>query len=148
MMYGPLKPAFETELLSATKARFWHIEVLQKMFNVVKDTAAELGPWCADLYLVSALAESNLRKYEARVEKKFHANSVGKLISDLDNEIAEVRRASEYVTVRWNMREDNDDDLSDKSPHARSLPITRVSTAFDLQMPHFCQRETLCSAAV
>ncbi|KAM0713166.1 hypothetical protein Q7P35_000618 [Cladosporium inversicolor] len=114
MMYGPLKAAFDTELLSATKARFWHIEVLQKVFNIVKDTAAELGPWCADLYLVSALAESNLRKYEARVEKKFYANSVGKLISDLDNEIAEVRRASEYVTVRWNMREDNDDDLSDK----------------------------------
>lgn len=114
MMYGPLKPAFETDLVSATKVRFWHIKVFQKIFHMVKDTAAELGPWCADLHLASALAESNLRRYEAIVEKNFHACSAGRPISDLDDEIAEVRRASEYVTVRWNMREENDDDLSDK----------------------------------
>jgi endoribonuclease Dicer len=114
MMYGPLRPAFETDLLSATKLRFSHITVFEKVFNLAKDTAAELGPWCADLYLAGALAESNLRKYEARVEKNFHANSVGKLISDLDKEIAEVRKASEYVTGRWNMRKAYDDDLSDK----------------------------------
>lgn len=114
MMYGPLKPAFETELLSATRVRFWHIGVFQKVFHMVKETAAELGPWCADLHLASALAESNLRKYEAIVERDFHARPAGRPISDLDDEIAEVRRASEYVSMRWNMREENDDDLSDK----------------------------------
>ena len=115
MMYGPLKPPFETDLLRATKARFWHIRVFQNVFLRAMATASELGPWCADLYLASALAESNLRKFEALVEKNFHEISVGKPISDLDNEIAEVRRASEYVSGRWNIRGDNDDDLSDKA---------------------------------
>jgi endoribonuclease Dicer len=114
MMYGPLKPAFETEFLCATKARFSHIEVFQKVFNMVRDTAAELGPWCADSHLVSALAETNLRRYEANVEKRFHECSVGKQVADLDKEIAEVRSASEYVTGRWHMRQNQDGDFSDK----------------------------------
>ena len=114
MMYGPLRPAFETEMLSATKARFWHIDILQDLFNKVKDTAAELGPWCADSLLASTLAETNLHKLEANVEKKFHECSVGKQVSDLDKTIAEVRSASEYVTGRWHMRKNQDDDLSDK----------------------------------
>lgn len=134
MMYGPLKPPFETDLLSATKARFWNIGVFQKVFNMVKDTAAELGPWCADLHLASALAESNLRKYEALVEKDFHANSAGNPISDLDNAIAEVRRASEYVTGRWNIREDNDEDLSDK---ARAL-VAFLSQEFQRPSTYRC----------
>jgi endoribonuclease Dicer len=114
MMYGPLRPAFETRMLSATKARFSHIKVFQKVFNMVKDTAAELGPWCADFHLASALSDTNLRRYEAIVEANFHACSVGRQIADLDNEIAEVRQATEYVTGRWHMRQGQDDDLSSK----------------------------------
>lgn len=114
IIYAPLRPAFETELLSATKARFSHVKVFEKAFKLAKDTAAELGPWCADLYLTDALAESKMRKYEAVVEKNFHAYSVGKSISDLDKEIEEVRRASEYVAGRWKIEKDKDRDVSSK----------------------------------
>lgn len=114
LTYAPLKPPFDTEFLGATKARFSHVKVFQKVFNMAKETAAELGPWCADHYLVDALAEKKLRKYEALVERNFHAYSVGRPVSDLDKEIAEVRKASDYVTGRWELRQDSNDDLSDK----------------------------------
>jgi endoribonuclease Dicer len=112
--YAPLRQAFETELLSATKSRFSHLKVFEKVFKLAKDTAAELGPWCADLYLAGALAESHLRKFEAIVGKKFRASSVGKSISDMDREIEEVRRASEYVTGRWKIEKDKDRHVSSK----------------------------------
>jgi endoribonuclease Dicer len=110
MPFGPLRPAFETEFLSATRARFSHIKVFHKVFNTAKNTAAELGPWCADRYLVNALAENKVRKYEQKVERSFN----GRPVSDLDKEKAEVREASEYVSERWGLRQDHDDDTSDK----------------------------------
>jgi endoribonuclease Dicer len=114
LQYGPLKPAFETEFLSVTKARFKHVTVFHKIFNMARDTAAELGSWCADLYLATAFADNKLCKYEALLEQNFNACSVGKQVSDLDDAIAEVRNASGYVSGRWGRRRDRDDDLSDK----------------------------------
>lgn len=112
--YGPLKPAYETEFLSNTKARFSHVRAFHKVYNTARDMTAELGPWCADRYLVNALADKKLHKYEALVNRDFRMCSVGKQESDLEDEIAEVRRASEYVTGRWELRRDGEDDLSDK----------------------------------
>lgn len=117
MLYGPLRSPFETEFLTATKARFSHIVVFHKVFNTAMDIAAELGPWCADQYLVDALAEKKLLKYEALVEQNFYASTDGKSRVELDDQLAELRKASEYVVGRWKARPDcapDDNGLSDK----------------------------------
>lgn len=117
LLYGQLKLPFETEFLAATKARFGHVEVFWKLFNTAKDVAAELGPWCADQYLVDGLAENKLRRYEAIVEQRFYETSTSQSREDLDRNLAEVRRASEYVLGRWKARPDfthEKDDLSVK----------------------------------
>lgn len=113
-MYNQLGRPFETEFLRETKERFAHVKVLHNAFNKAKDIAAELGPWCADQYLVNALAEEKLRKYESKVEKNFHRYSAGRPMSDLDNEIAEVRKVSEDVLGRWLLRPYAAEDSSDK----------------------------------
>lgn len=114
LRYGPNRPAFETGLLSSTKARFSHLKVIQKDFDTAKDIAAELGPWCADQYLVSALAEKNLRKYESLIRRDYRASPVGRQASGLDKEMLEVRKASEHVTRCWEVRQTRQDDISDK----------------------------------
>jgi len=116
MLYGPLKQPFETEFLSATTARFSHIEVFHAVFDAAKSIASELGTWCADQYLVDALAEKRLRKYELVVERAFNACPNGRTIADLDRDLAEIRRASEYVRGRWEIMPDrmNNEDLSVK----------------------------------
>jgi endoribonuclease Dicer len=103
MLYGPLKQPFETEFLSATIARFSHIRVFQTVFDTVKGIAAELGTWCADQYLVDALAEKKLSKYERVVERAFYECPGGRTIADLDRDLAEIRKASEYVRGRWEL---------------------------------------------
>ena len=42
------------------RARFFHVKVLQKLFDTAKEIAAELGPWCADRYLMIALGSPNV----------------------------------------------------------------------------------------
>lgn len=112
--YGPNRRAFETELLSSTKAQFSHVTVIRKIFNTAKDIAAELGPWCSDQYLVSALAEKNLRKYESLMKRDYRAFSAGRQESDIDKEMTAVQKASEYVTGRWGVRQNSHDEISDK----------------------------------
>jgi endoribonuclease Dicer len=101
--YGPMNQPFETEFLRATIARFSHVKVLQTAFDTVRGIAAELGTWCADQYLVEALAEKKLRKYELVVERAFNECPGGRTIADLDKELAEIRKASEYVRGRWEL---------------------------------------------
>jgi endoribonuclease Dicer len=103
MLYGPLQQPFETEFLRATIARFSHIKVFQPAFDVCRDITAELGTWCADQYLVDALAEKKMRKYELVVERAFNECPGGRTIADLDRDLAEIRKASEYVRGRWEL---------------------------------------------
>jgi len=73
------------------------------VFDTVKGIAAELGTWCADQYLVDALAEKKLSKYERVVERAFYECQGGRTIADLDRDLAEIRKASEYVRGRWEL---------------------------------------------
>ncbi|KAM0717086.1 hypothetical protein Q7P37_006938 [Cladosporium fusiforme] len=137
LQYGPLKRPFETEFLAAIKARYAHIGVFQKLFNTAKDVAAELGPWCAGQYLVDALAEKKLPKYEALVERGFYASSVSRSRADLDRDLAEVRNASEFVRERWKLHPDSAHNKDDLSVKVQDL-AKYLNKAFERPSNHRC----------
>lgn len=103
MHYGPLRSPFQTEFLTLIKDRFGHLGIFSKIFVTARDVAAELGPWCADHYLVEAFADKRRAKYEATISRNFHAFSAGRPMSELDTQQRDVCNACEYVAGRWKL---------------------------------------------
>lgn len=90
---------FATPLLQSIKAHFPDVQAFDKQFESSMEIARHLGRWCADLYLVDALSESKLRRYEHQAERGYyHSLDVDKGgISQLDGHMALLRRVIEFV---------------------------------------------------
>lgn len=99
--YGPLRGPFDTEFLSLIMERFGHLKIYSKIFSTARTVAADLGPWCADHYLVEAFAEKRRARYEAAVSRDFLSESAGRPMSELDNKLEDVDNACVYASYRW-----------------------------------------------
>lgn len=97
--YDALPKPFETQLLQAVKASYSHIEAFTKVFNECPEIARELGSWCADQYLTERLSEKNLKGYADKIERKFFKRRMGRDVQELDDAVAEVRAAIEFVAA-------------------------------------------------
>lgn len=95
--YNALPRPFETQLLQATKASFGHIEAFAKVFSECPEIARELGPWCADYHLAQKISEQHLKGYGDNIERNFFARRMDRDVKELDDEVAEVKAAIEFV---------------------------------------------------
>ena len=95
--YAALSRPLASPLLQACNNRYSHILVFHRSIQKWQLLARELGYWCADQYLIDKLSERRLRRFESAAEQRFHAQSQNNDISELDDELAELRSAIAYV---------------------------------------------------
>ncbi|KAK4982257.1 Dicer-like protein 1 [Elasticomyces elasticus] len=114
-IYGPLRAPFETDLHKKLRARFGDNKVFSQLFERSLNLSAEMGTWCADYYWTFALADEKARKFETRIERRFHATRQGRSISLLDVEIAQLRDAINFIKdVDFGAPQADSTDLSHK----------------------------------
>ena len=114
---------FETRLLQAFKAKFSHVHVFQRMFDAVPDIARQLGTWCADEYIVGELSDKKMRKYEIKTEQQFYARSTRENMHKLDDRLAELRSAFEFVQEQHTSLRSTLGEVSSQSSKVRELQI-------------------------
>ena len=89
----------QTRLMQAIEARYGDIDIFKTILGRARSVAQELGEWCADQYLTTAFSEQKSRIYENHVEQRFYARTASRDVKDLDQRLADVRSAIDYVTV-------------------------------------------------
>ncbi len=97
LLYAPLTRPYETRLLQSVKAKFGHIHAFSQTFEECPRVARELGSWCADQYLIDALAEKRLKQYEEKAERTFYSSNADRDVRDLDKIHADLRSAIELL---------------------------------------------------
>lgn len=106
LSYDVLPQPFETRLLQLMRSRYNHIAEFQTIFDKCPAIARELGSWCSDQYLMDALAEKQLKRFQDRNEQGFRAHSVDSSMQDLDHKQAELGAAVELIEAERIKRSD------------------------------------------
>ena len=97
LWYNTLPQPFETKLLQAVKAQYGHIAVFDRTLGACPEISRDLGSWCANQYLIDALCEKRLRRYEVKTERAFYARSATGDVTELDKKQAELRSAIDFA---------------------------------------------------
>ena len=87
----------ETKLLETLKTRYKHIDIFTKIFVRVGEIARDLGSWCADSYVLDALSQHQLQKYERKMQTDFHAGRRSHGLEELDEVTKQMREAIAWV---------------------------------------------------
>jgi endoribonuclease Dicer len=95
--YEPLGVQFETTLCKQMKEKLESNEVFSKILRYAKEASSELGAWCADRLWLVSLGEEEMRKLEAKTERKFVAQKGRKPIEDFERQILELQEARKFV---------------------------------------------------
>lgn len=95
--YPRLPAGYETLFHQTLKARYGQMPVFEKLFRKAKQYAAELGRWAADEYWSFCFSDKESRKRELRQELRFNKSLANKSITELDEEIAQLREAADHV---------------------------------------------------
>ncbi|KAJ4296913.1 Dicer-like protein 1 [Kalmusia sp. IMI 367209] len=95
--YARLPDGYATPFHQELKARYGHMPVFKKLFSQSKRFASELGRWAADEYWSFAFTEAESRKREIREEFKFHKTLTDCSVEQLNEQIAQLREAAEFV---------------------------------------------------
>jgi endoribonuclease Dicer len=95
--YEPLSAPFETPLFKQMREKLEDNGVFSKLLRYAKEASSELGMWCADhLWLVS-LTEEEIRKLEAKTERKFAAQEGSKPLDAFEARILQLQDAQKIV---------------------------------------------------
>lgn len=114
-VYAPLGPQFETPLFKEMKEKLDNNEVFIKILRYAKEASSELGMWCADRLWLTSLSEEEMRKLEAKTERKFVAQKGVKPIEDFERQILQLQKARKFVEVhRFDVPRPSLDHLSTK----------------------------------
>jgi endoribonuclease Dicer len=96
-IYEPLRFPFETPLYKKIREKLEDNEIFSKLLRYAKEASSELGTWCADhLWLVS-LTEEEMRRLEAKTERKFITQKGVKQIDAFETQITELQDARKIV---------------------------------------------------
>lgn len=95
--HARLSLGYETPFHQELKSRYGHMSVFQKLFTKAKHYTSELGRWAADEYWSFCFSEKESRKRELRQEFRFNKTLQNGCVEKLDNEIAQLREAAQYV---------------------------------------------------
>lgn len=117
LAYGPLpSQPIESALSRDIKANFPDVLHFSKHLEASAEIARHLGRWCADQYLVQAISQRNLARYERDLEHDFFyndANREDQQVARLDDKITLLRQIVTHVDNRQSKYDDlNTDDLS------------------------------------
>ncbi|KAF2188185.1 hypothetical protein K469DRAFT_660734 [Zopfia rhizophila CBS 207.26] len=97
LVYPQLKVPFETPFHQELKARYGDVDAFRKFFDASRQISSELGSWASDIYWSFSFSEEESRKIEMGEERKFHRTRKGISVTKLDEEIARLRGAAEFV---------------------------------------------------
>lgn len=102
--YAPLGPPFKTPFFQELEDRYGSLKVYKRLFRTALILSSELGRWASDTYWSFAFSEEESRKTELRRERTYHkTNEVTEghgSVDKLNEEIAQLREAAEYVQSR------------------------------------------------
>jgi endoribonuclease Dicer len=114
-IYAPLGPEFETPLFKEMKVQLEDNEIFHKILRCAKEASSELGMWCADRLWLVSLSEDEMRKLEAKTERKFVAQKGTKPIEDFELKILQLQKARRFVeSYRFDVPRPSLDHLSTK----------------------------------
>jgi endoribonuclease Dicer len=96
-IYPQLGAQFETALFKEMKEKLANNEIFRKILRYAKEASSELGSWCADRLWLVSLSEEEMRKLEAKTERKFVAQKGARPIEDFERQILEMQKARKFV---------------------------------------------------
>ena len=134
--YDALQMPFETPLLQAVRNQYGDVEVFRKAFELAKRIARELGPWCADQYIIASISEKRLRAYELKVERKFYKRHRRDDVTVLDTKQAQLRSAVDFVQTKG-AEISTELESSNLSSKVREL-CSYLHSAFERPSSHRC----------
>ena len=79
------------------KEKLENNEVFSKVLRYAKEASSELGAWCADRLWLVSLSEEEMRKLEAKTERKFVAQKGRTPMEDFERQILELQEARKFV---------------------------------------------------
>lgn len=94
--YPTLQMPFETPLYQRLKARLQYNDVFRRVLDFARQATSELGPWCADQVFRLSFEDEEMRRLEAKTERKFAANKL-KDVRDIDTRLIQLREAKKVV---------------------------------------------------
>jgi endoribonuclease Dicer len=97
--YEPLGAQFETSLYKLMKEKLENNEIFCKLLRYGKEASSELGMWCADRLWLVSLSEEEMRKLEAKTERKFVAQKGKKPLEDFERQILQLQEARKFVAA-------------------------------------------------
>jgi endoribonuclease Dicer len=113
--YAKLPEPYETPLHRELKSRYGDLPGFEKLFRISKLFASELGRWASDAYWSFAFTEQESRKREIRHEFKYHKTLDQGGMDKLNEQIARLKEAAEYVQKHdFGSPSPTPDDLSSK----------------------------------
>ena len=113
--YPPLQHPFDTPFVKALREKYGEVNAFKKFFYASRQLSSELGRWAADAYWSFAFSEEEARKIEMREERTFYLDRGNKPVKKLDEELALLREAAEFVRQRdFGVPALNEADLSSK----------------------------------
>ncbi len=95
--YEGLGVQFETTLFKEMKGKLGDNEVFHKLLRYAKEATSELGMWCADRLWLVSLSEDEMRKLEAKTERKFVSQKGQKPIEDFERQILRLQEARKFL---------------------------------------------------
>jgi endoribonuclease Dicer len=95
--YPRLLPKFETPLFKEMHAHFKSNSILHKPLLFAKDSTRELGAWCSDQMWAFCLSEDEVKKLQAKTERKYLEKKVHAPMSILEQQRLQLREAQEIV---------------------------------------------------
>lgn len=113
--YEPLGPSFTTPLYEQMKEKLEDNRVFTKVLRYGMEASSELGLWCADHLWLVALPEDELRKLEAKTERKFVALKGAESIEAFEAQVLRLQEARKIVEAHnFNEPQPSLDHLSSK----------------------------------
>jgi endoribonuclease Dicer len=95
--YEPLRTPFETSLCRQMREKLGDNDVFSKLLRYAKEASSELGKWCADQLWRISLTQEEMRRLEAKTERKFVSLKGTKQIDAFEAQITLLQEARELV---------------------------------------------------
>lgn len=116
LRYGALKRSgHETPFLTELRRRYGDLHAFEEIFIKASEIVTELGRWCADEYLRTAISSERQQKLLIRVRKSLSSRNGNSDTPQLDVAAKRIREAIEYASeegTRVNSRNMSDLELA------------------------------------
>jgi endoribonuclease Dicer len=95
--YDRLPDPFETHLHQVLVVKFGKLNTLNNLLRISKGLTNTLGQWASDIFWSFALAQEQIKKFEAKVEKELSGQT--DQVERLNTDIAILKEAEAFITT-------------------------------------------------